>query len=70
MTVVVVMGNVEPEAGEQIGVITPSTTSFAETEKLTTAPEALVACAMMLAGTIREGGVVSTTCSIKLVCTA
>jgi hypothetical protein len=42
VTVVVPIGNVEPDAGEHVGVIEPSTVSLAVAVKVTTAPDALV----------------------------
>ncbi len=52
-------GKVEPETGEQVGVTAPSTLSVAVAVKLTVAPDALVASAVMSAGTVTIGGVVS-----------
>ncbi len=60
VTVVVAIGNVDPEAGVQTGVIGPSTASSAEAEKLTGAPAGLTALTVMLAGTVTTGAVVST----------
>lgn len=66
LTVVVPIGNVEPEAGEQIAAREPSTRSLAEAVKLTGAPEAFNAATVMLEGNINAGGVVSTTVTVKL----
>ena len=59
VTVVVPIGKVEPEAGEQVGIIEPSTTSIADAVKVTTAPAALVASLVIFPGTVTTGGVVS-----------
>jgi hypothetical protein len=61
LTAVVVMANVEPDAGTQTtdAVTSPSVLSFAVTVKVTTAPEGPVASTVMLAGTFTIGGVVS-----------
>ena len=60
VTVVVVSrAKVEPERGEQVGVIAPSTISLAVAVKVTAAPEGPVASAVMLAGKVNAGGVVS-----------
>lgn len=67
VTVVVASrAKVEPERGEQVGAITPSTRSLAVAVKVTAAPEGPVASAVMLAGTVTVGGVVSTTVTVKL----
>ena len=66
LTVVVPMGNVEPEAGKQVTATAPSTLSFAETAKVAGAPEALTALTVMLAGNVSVGAVVSTTITVKL----
>ena len=58
--------NVEPEAGEQLTATAPSTRSMAEAVKLTTVPEGLEALVVILAGNVKEGGVVSTTVTLKL----
>ncbi len=63
---VVPNGKVAPEVGAQVGVIAPSTRSVAETWKLTAAPIALVASAVMLAGTVRAGAVLSWTVTVKV----
>src|SRR6266511_1031427 len=59
-TVVVPIANVPPEAGRQLTVAAPAR-SAAVTVKLTAAPAGLVASTTMSAGTVRSGGVVSTT---------
>jgi hypothetical protein len=56
VTVVVPTGKVDPEAGVHVGVSAPSTGSVAVTVKLTFAPPALVAAAVMFAGTTITGG--------------
>jgi len=66
VTVVVPRGNVLPEAGVQFGISAPLTRSVADAVKLTTAPEALVASAVMGAGTVTTGFVVSLTVTVKL----
>jgi hypothetical protein len=58
VTVVVPTGNVEPDAGEQFELVTP-TASVNVTVYATTAPAALVAAVVMFAGTVIAGGVVS-----------
>jgi len=55
------MGNVEPEAGLQVGASDPETASLAVATKLTTAPAALGACTVIALGTVTTGGVVSRT---------
>ena len=60
MTVVVPTGKLLPDAGVQVGVIAPSTSSVAETSKVTVAPLGSVASVKgMLLGRFRTGGVVS-----------
>ncbi len=68
LTVVVPKANVDPEAGAQVGVREPSILSFAETVKLTTAPDGPVASAVISAGTVTTGKVLSTrvTVTVKL----
>ena len=66
LTVVVPSGNVEPEAGEQVGFIVPSTRSLADALKETSAPLGPVASAVMLEGTATAGAVVSCTVILKL----
>jgi hypothetical protein len=62
VTVVVVSGNVEPEAaGVQTTATEPSTMSLADAEKVTGAPAGLVASSVMSFGTVIDGAVVSTT---------
>ena len=53
-------GKVAPEAGVQVGVKVPSTSSTAVAVKVTTAPLGPVAGAVMSAGTVTTGAVVST----------
>jgi hypothetical protein len=59
LTVVVPMGNVEPEAGVHVTGTEPSTSSVAVAVYVTTAPDALVASTVMLDGSERVGAVVS-----------
>jgi hypothetical protein len=59
LTVVVVIGNVEPEAGVQTAVTEPSTLSVADTVNVTVLPAELVASTVMADGTVRTGAVVS-----------
>ena len=66
MTVVVPTTKTEPETGEQVTATEPSTVSFAETVKLTVAPEASNAATVILAGNVNTGWVVSTTATVKL----
>jgi hypothetical protein len=61
LTVVVPSANVEPEAGEQLGVSAPSTRSAADAEYVTAAPDAPDASWPNDAGTVSTGAVVSTT---------
>jgi len=61
VTVVVPRGNVLPEAGEQLGVSEPETRSLADAENVTTVPAGLLVAVVIAAGTVTEGGVVSTT---------
>ena len=63
-TVVVPIGNVEPDGGVQT-VVTGPTASVAVVVKLTTAPVFDVAGTVILAGTVSVGGVVSTTCTLN-----
>src|SRR5438034_1272048 len=65
-TVVVPSANVDPEAGAQVTVRLPSTTSVAVAVNVTAAPEAAVASAMMSSGTVTTGPNVSTTVMVKL----
>lgn len=61
VTVVVPIANLDPEAGPQDGErFDPSTTSEADTEKVTTAPDASLARVTMSAGSVSSGAVVST----------
>jgi len=53
------MANMDPEVGLQLGRITPSTRSEAETEKETVAPPGPVASVVVLAGRVRAGGIVA-----------
>ncbi len=66
VTVVVPRAKVLSEAGSQSGVIPLLTKSVAETLKITVAPLGSVASVMRLSGTVRVGGVVSTTVTVKL----
>ena len=66
LTVVVVMVNVEPDAGAQMGAIAPSTRSKADAVYETVAPLGPAASATMLCGRVRLGGVVSCTITWKL----
>jgi hypothetical protein len=59
LTVVVVIGKVEPDAGLHVAVIEPSTLSVAVTVKLTEAPDGPVASTVIGEGTVSTGGVVS-----------
>ena len=65
-TVVVPNGNVEPEAGKHVTGADPSTASFAEAVKITTAPEALVAFTVISAGKVKTGGVLSITVNVTV----
>jgi hypothetical protein len=65
VTVVVPRGKVEPEAGLQVTGTEPSTGSEAEAVNLTTAPLALVAGTVMSDGSVKLGGVLSTTFTLK-----
>ena len=66
ITGVVPSGKVDPEEGEQLGVTVPSTRSRADAVKVTTAPEGPVASAVMPAGIVIAGAVVSWTVTVKL----
>lgn len=66
LTVVIPMGNTEPEAGKQVTARAPSIVSVAEAVKLTGAPEASTAATVISAGSVNVGGVVSTTVTVKL----
>src|SRR5262245_60667488 len=59
LTVVVPSGNSEPDAGVQLTATGPSTLSVAVTVYPTCAPPGSVASAVMSAGTVITGGVVS-----------
>jgi hypothetical protein len=65
VTVVVPSGNVEPEAGVHVTGTEPSTGSEAEAVNLTTAPLALVAGTVMSDGSVKVGGVLSTTFTLN-----
>lgn len=64
--VVASSGKVLPEAGEQVNVTEASAISVAEAENVTAAPDGPVASAMMSAGKVRIGSVVSCTVTLKL----
>jgi hypothetical protein len=59
LTIVVPIENVEPEDGEQVGVIEPSTLSVAVAVYVAIAPDGPVASIVILAGTVTTGGIVS-----------
>ena len=59
------MRKVLPDAGVQTGVIEPSTVSVAVAVNVTTAPLGPVASAVISAGTVTTGAVVSTTVTVK-----
>ena len=61
VTVVVPIPNVEPEPGMQVTVRTPSTRSTAVAVNVTTLPDGPVASAMIFAGSVSTGSVVSRT---------
>jgi hypothetical protein len=61
VTVVVPMGKVEPDGGLQVTGREPSTKSLAEAANVTTLPVGPVASAVMFAGSVSTGGVVSCT---------
>src|SRR5260221_13085240 len=65
-TVVVPNVKVVPEGGTQVGVIAPSTVSEAVAVKITSAPLALVASAVISAGKASVGLVVSWTITLKV----
>jgi hypothetical protein len=54
-------GNALPDAGVQVTLVAPSTTSAAEAANVTDAPAAPVASCVMSPGTVTTGGFVSTT---------
>jgi hypothetical protein len=66
VTDVAVIGNVVPEAGEQLGAMLPFTRSLADAENVTAAPLGPVASVVMSAGTVTTGGVVSRTMMLKV----
>ena len=66
LTVVVAIGNVLPDVGEQVTGREPSTISAAEAENVATAPEGPVASSVMFDGRVSVGGVVSCTVTVKL----
>jgi hypothetical protein len=66
VTVVVAIGNVDPEPGVHVGVTAPLTMSVADAEKETTAPLGPVASAVMSPGTVTAGGVVSRTVTVNV----
>src|SRR5262245_57137804 len=65
VTVVVPSGNVVPGCFEYV-IVTAETASVACAANVTTAPDALVASFVMSAGTVRSGGVVSRTVTVKV----
>src|SRR5882672_8910931 len=65
VTVVGPTGNVAPLAGVQFAATLPSSRSVAEAVKVNTAPAALVASTVALAGTVRTGPVVSFTVTVN-----
>jgi len=65
LTDVVPSGKVLPEGGTQVTETAPTTISVAEAEKATTAPDGLVAAAVILAGRLKVGVVVSTIVTVK-----
>jgi hypothetical protein len=65
VTLVVPIAKVEPETGEQVGVIAPSTVSVADAVKVTTAPVEPVAAVAMFNGTVTNGDVVSSTVTVN-----
>jgi hypothetical protein len=69
-TVVVPRGKRLPEGGVQVMGRMPSTRSEAEAANDTKLPEGLVASTVILEGRVREGGVVSTTVTVKVIGTA
>ena len=66
VTVVSPTAKVEPDAGLQMTEGLGSTRSVADAEKLTTAPPGPVAEIVMSAGTVRIGGAVSRTVTLKV----
>src|SRR2546425_10305101 len=64
-TGVVPSGNMDPDDGLQVAVTGPSTMSVAPIENGTVAPPGPVASAIISAGTVSAGGVVSTTRTVK-----
>ena len=65
-TVVVPSGNVEPEAGTHVTATEPSTKSLAEALKVAVAPPGPVASNRLSKGSVRLGGVVSTTVTVNV----
>ena len=60
VTVVVPIGNVEPETGEHVAVSGPSMLSVADAENVSALPLGLFVVSVMSAGTVTTGRVVST----------
>src|SRR5439155_3231602 len=65
VTVVAPRRNVDPGEGVHVSDVAPSTESSADTENGTGAPLGDVASAIMSAGTVKAGGVVSTTVMVN-----
>ena len=65
-TVVIPIGNVEPEVGKHVTGTEPFTRSIAEAVKFTAIPAAPGAFTVIFPGNVRAGGVVSTTVKLKL----
>jgi hypothetical protein len=66
LTVVVPIGNVDPEAGVQITATGPSIASRADALKVAIAPAGLVAARVSFAGSVRTGAVLSPTATVKV----
>ena len=66
-TTVVPIGNVAPEGASQNTCVVPSMRSLAVAAKVTTAPAALVAPALIVPGSDITGGVVSTTVIVEAI---
>jgi hypothetical protein len=66
VTVVLAIGKMAPEDGEQLEASAPSTLSLADAEKVTLAPAAEVASLVIFAGAVTTGAVVSASVTVML----
>ena len=66
VTVVVPIGNVEPEAGSQVGPVVTATSSVAVTSNVIAVPDSLIEEDDMLAGKVRVGAVTSVNVTVTV----